>query len=92
MRIQTTLCLMLASTAALHVRIARPLRSRVQCLSGGLDGLTVPQLKERLRDAGLPVSGRKDLLLQRLAARPARDGPAPGSAVTATVAIEFCKS
>lgn len=31
-----------------------------------LSGLTVPELKERLREAGLPVSGRKAELIERL--------------------------
>ena len=31
-----------------------------------LHGLTVPELKERLREAGLPVSGRKAELIERL--------------------------
>lgn len=31
-----------------------------------LSGLTVPELKERLREAGLPVSGRKSELIERL--------------------------
>ena len=33
-----------------------------------LNSLTVPQLKEKLRDVGLPVSGRKAELIERLAA------------------------
>jgi hypothetical protein len=33
---------------------------------GGLDGLTVVQLKEKLRAAGLPVSGKKQELIDRL--------------------------
>lgn len=31
-----------------------------------LTALTVPELKEKLREAGLPVSGRKDSLIERL--------------------------
>ena len=31
-----------------------------------LTTLTVPQLKEKLREAGLPVSGRKSELVERL--------------------------
>lgn len=33
-----------------------------------LNSLTVPQLKEKLRDVGLPVSGRKSELIERLTA------------------------
>ena len=31
-----------------------------------LSTLTVPELKEKLREAGLPVSGRKSELIERL--------------------------
>jgi hypothetical protein len=31
-----------------------------------LEALTVPELKEKLRKVGLPVSGRKDSLIERL--------------------------
>jgi len=44
--------------------------SRAMSLSmsggGGLDGLTIVQLKEKLRAAGLPVSGKKQVLIERL--------------------------
>ena len=44
--------------------------SRAMSLSmsggGGLDGLTIVQLKEKLRAAGLPVSGKKQELIERL--------------------------
>ena len=32
----------------------------------GLDGMTVAELKERLRSEGLPTSGKKGDLIQRL--------------------------
>ncbi|KAL3791671.1 hypothetical protein HJC23_003928 [Cyclotella cryptica] len=35
-----------------------------------LSSLTIPELKERLRDAGLPVSGKKAELIERLANAP----------------------
>ena len=40
--------------------------SPVESADDDLDALTVPELKERLRAAGLPVSGRKAELIERL--------------------------
>jgi SAP domain-containing protein len=41
-----------------------------------LEGLTVEELKERARDAGLPVSGTKAELLERLGAEQEVESPA----------------
>ena len=55
-----------------------------------LASLTVPMLKQRLRDAGLPVSGRKAELVDRLAsgaaAPPAAAAAAPAAAPPAAAA------
>ena len=42
-----------------------------------LASLTVPMLKQRLRDVGLPVSGRKAELVDRLASGAAAPPPPP---------------
>ena len=59
-----------------------------------LGGCTVIQLKEKLREAGLPVSGRKAELIERLAlgtaAAPSQPAPAAAGASVGLV-IEACK-
>ena len=59
-----------------------------------LSGCTVIQLKEKLRAAGLPVSGRKAELIERLAlgtaAAPSQPAPAAAGAGVGLV-IEACK-
>lgn len=45
--------------------------NRPEEVPAGFDDLTVPELRERLRAAGLPVSGNRDELLARLMAHEA---------------------
>ena len=52
------------SAAALN----QPLARMVAGAEGDLSMLTVVQLKDKLRTAGLPVSGRKAELIERLSA------------------------
>ena len=72
------------SAAALHVsshspplttRIAPLSRIRMLSSENDLAKLTVAELKEKLREAGLKVSGRKAELIERL-----REGASPGGA------------
>ncbi|MBK30170.1 MAG: hypothetical protein CMB49_05615 [Euryarchaeota archaeon] len=49
-----------------------------------LEGLTVPQLKERLKDAGLTVGGKKAELVERLLSSDAVNVPEPISLGTVT--------
>ena len=58
--------------------------------SAGLAGLTVVELKARLKKAGLPVSGNKAELIDRIGAGPLAAPPPAQS--DAAVAIEFCRS
>ena len=44
-------------------------------MASDYDGLTVAELKGLLRDRGLPVSGAKAILVDRLEASDARDMP-----------------
>ena len=69
-----------AALQPLH--LGRPVLSRalvplrVRMSSGqDLSGLTIPQLKERLREVGLPVTGAKAELIERLADAPAAGTP-----------------
>ena len=87
----------LVALAATRCPRAAPLGVRALSMCAAPDNLaalTVPQLKERLRSAGLPVSGRKAVLIERLggaAAAPSVEQAAPPAA-EALVAIEFCRS
>ena len=58
-----------------------------------LGGCTVVQLKEKLRAAGLPVSGRKAELIERLTlgATAAAPEPPPAAGVGVGLVIEACK-
>lgn len=56
------------SAAALNQPLARMAVSMVAGAEGDLSMLTVVQLKDKLRTAGLPVSGRKAELIERLSA------------------------
>jgi len=65
-----------------------PARNAVRCATGirmlsceDLSKLTVVQLKERLRAASLPVSGRKAELIERLLRPPADPAPASAAAL-----------
>ena len=49
-----------------HLPTVRTLRSQTDDGGGDLGQLTVPQLKQRCREAGLKLSGRKAQLVQRL--------------------------
>ena len=78
------------------VRLAVP--STRMCASENLASCTVVQLKEKLRSAGLPVSGRKADLIARLslpdeAATALQPAPPVDAAVLAfpAVEIEACK-
>eukprot|EP00966_Prymnesium_polylepis_P162915 3765254-Prymnesium_polylepis.1 len=94
---------LLSAAVALHPLAGRAqlatARASVRLLcSENLSRYTVMQLKEKLRDAGLPVSGRKAELIARLAApEPAAPILDPINAVLASAAlphveIEHCKS
>ena len=62
-----------------------------------LSKLTVVQLKEKLREAGMPVSGRKAELIERLGgagAAPMTSGAAPAAAAPIaglSIIVEACK-
>lgn len=93
MRRPASFLLGLSAAAALHplLRLAarRPLAVAVRMSSPEeLSKRTVVQLKEQLRAAGLPVSGRKAELVDRLlsAAAPAATTPSPFSAVAVPAA------
>lgn len=87
----------LSAAAALHaqprmMRITSSMGVRMLSSSGDdLSKLTVVELKEKLRAAGLRVSGRKAELIERLnaAARPAESDPIPASASSASTASPF---
>ena len=51
-----------------------------QAAAAGLSALSVPQLKEKCRAAGLPVGGTKPVLIERLQAATAPAAPAPAAA------------
>ena len=107
MRRSTALLLGLSVAAALHpqvrLSIRIPLAVAVRMSSqDDLSKQTVVQLKEKLRAAGLPVSGRKAELLDRLSS-PAVTVPAAAPQVAMVsfassdsayppIAIEACKS
>ena len=65
-----------------------------------LSALTVKQLKEKLREAGLPVSGVKAVLIDRLLCGPPPTPPTPAPSAPPLAAdaggvlieIEHCKS
>ena len=82
MRRPASLLLGLSAAAALHpqLRLAarRPLAAAVRMSSQeDLSKRTVVQLKEQLRAAGLPVSGRKAELIERLLSADAAPAAAP---------------
>ena len=83
MRRPASLLLGLSAAAALHpqLRLAarRPLAAAVRMSSSqeDLSKHTVVQLKEQLRAAGLPVSGRKAELIERLLSADAVPAAAP---------------
>ena len=82
-----------AGVALLSSSPPTTLRPIVASLSGPaeqqLAALTVAQLKDRLRTASLPVSGRKAELIERLLLA-GKAPPAPPT-TDAAIAIEFCK-
>ena len=91
----------LASAAALRQGAAHWPRSIVKMSSvDDLSRCTVVELKEKLRAAGLPISGRKAELVERLgtssAAPPQAPAPSGNSAGAASayppISIEACKS
>lgn len=105
MRRIATLLLGLSAAVALHPRLrlaTRPLAVAVRMSSQeDLSKHTVVQLKERLRAAGLPVSGRKAELVDRLFSAPSIPAAAPSAALGSLassggtyppIAIEACKS
>ena len=57
---------MLQVKVTAHLPTVRTLRSQTDDDGGDLGQLTVPQLKQRCREAGLKLSGRKAQLVQRL--------------------------
>ena len=83
MRRPASFLLGLSAAAALHpqLRLAarRPLAAAVRMSSSqeDLSKRTVVQLKEQLRAAGLPVSGRKAELIERLLSADAAPAAAP---------------
>ena len=91
--------------AAMPLLFARPATflgrldtSAVRMLSDmPLDKLTVVQLKEKLREAGMPVSGRKAELIERLGGAGAAPMAAPPPATAAapiaglSIIVEACK-
>ena len=82
------LLLGLSAAAALRLPASRSPRVRMLA-SEDLSKFTVVQLKEKLRAAGLPVSGRKAELIDRLSGRAtapaaAAAAPAPSAPATAT--------
>ena len=91
--------------AAVPLLFARPApflgrldTSAVRMLSDmPLDKLTVVQLKEKLREAGMPVSGRKAELIERLGGAGAAPMAAPPPAAAAapiaglSIIVEACK-
>ena len=79
---------MRAPTAAMAVRMLS---------SDDLSSYTVVQLKDKLRAAGLPVSGRKAELIERLNNAPTASDPLAFAASDAMgtippIVIEACKS
>lgn len=70
---------------------------RLMCATPDLSSCTVVQLKEKLRAAGLPVSGRKAELIERLTlgadspAAAAAPGPPPAAGSSVGLVIEACK-
>ena len=87
MRRPASFLLGLSAAAALHpqLRLAarRPLAAAVRMSSSqeDLSKRTVVQLKEQLRAAGLPVSGRKAELIERLLSADADAVPAAAPSV-----------
>ena len=91
--------------AAVPLLFARPTpflgrldTSAVRMLSDmPLDNLTVVQLKEKLREAGMPVSGRKAELIERLGGAGTAPMAAPPPATAAapiaglSIIVEACK-
>jgi len=66
--------------ANLRYHLARRPAVAVEVEGEDLTSLTVVQLKQRLRELGLPVSGRKDDLIRRLQGSVVRDGDGDASA------------
>lgn len=67
---------------------------RLMCATPDLGGCTVVQLKEQLRAAGLPVSGRKAELIERLtlgATAAPEPLPTAGAGAGVGLVIEACK-
>ena len=88
--------------AAVPLLFARPVpflgrldTSAVRMLSDmPLDKLTVVQLKEKLREAGMPVSGRKAELIERLGgagAAPMEATPDAAPVAGLSIIVEACK-
>ena len=91
MRRPASLLLGLSAAAALHpqlrLAVRRPLAAAVRMSSQeDLSKRTVVQLKEQLRAAGLPVSGRKAELIERLLSADAAPSAAEPSVPLASVA------
>ena len=76
------------SAAALN----QPLARMVAGAEGDLSMLTVVQLKDKLRTAGLPVSGRKAELIERLSATacPADAASVSEGSAFPLIGIEAC--
>ena len=78
------LSLVATSVSGWHSPFVLPAR-RACCVmlsDDDLSAFTVPQLKEKLRSANLPVSGRKAELIARLGGAPAAAPPATPAAAT----------
>ena len=85
--------LLLPAAAALRVPLVLPRCSLSMMSSGGdLSGCTVVQLKEKLRAAGLKVSGRKAELIARLESVTEEPVPLSSSGAFPTIEIEACNS
>lgn len=80
------------SAAALNQPLARMAVRMVAGVEGDLSMLTVVQLKDKLRTAGLPVSGRKAELIERLSATacPADAASVSEGSAFPLIGIEAC--
>ena len=88
--------MLIPAAAALRVAVPVPRASISMTSAGGdLSKFTVVQLKEKLRAAGLPVSGRKAELIERLGGLNQASEPVPvpvSSSAFPEIQIEACKS
>lgn len=69
---------------------SRPLHTTkfLSAASGDLKELSVVQLKERLREVGLPVSGRKSVLVARLVGSSPKSEMAPSKRAKSSAKVE----